>query len=536
MNRSASCKASCALVLAVATLLWAGATFAEVRLPKVFSDGMVLQRDMAVPVWGWAAAGEKVKVSFGGQEKSATADAGGKWMVRLDVMPASALPREMIVAGQNTVTLKDVLVGEVWLCGGQSNMEMTVRGCFNFEAERTAATNSSIREIKVGHSVTATALDDLDASSGKWTACSPETVGRFTAVGYFFAREIAKELDVPVGLIDDNWGGTRIEPWTPAQGFKLEASEPEIRDIGRTVDSWNPTTEIGQAAYLQYLAKLKEWMPKAEAAVTANQLPPPAPKSPGPDLINTTPTLLYNAMIAPVIPYAIRGALWYQGESNGDEGATYLHKMKALIGGWRQLWGEGDFPFYDVQLAPYLRSDPDKPAGGDGWARLREAQLQALAIPNTGMSVTTDLSDAEDNIHPKDKQDVGKRLALWALAKTYGKDIWYSGPIYKGEIITGHKVRISFAHAGGGLMVGEKNGLEPVKEVKGGKLKWFAVAGQDKVWHWADAVIDGQSVVVSSDKVPAPVAVRYAFAMNPAGANLYNKAGLPASPFRTDDW
>jgi sialate O-acetylesterase len=302
------------------------------------------------------------------------------------------------------------------------------------------------------------------------------------------------------------------------------------------VDSWNPATEVGQEAYRQYLAKLKEWIPAAEAAVAAKQVPPPAPKSPTPGLSNTTPTLLFNAMIAPVIPYAIRGALWYQGESNGDEGLTYLHKMKALIGGWRGLWGEGDFPFYYVQLAPYLRPDPDKPAGGDGWARLREAQLQALAIPNTGMSVTMDLSDAEDNIHPKDKQDVGQRLALWALARTYGRDLAFSGPLYKGEIITGNKVRISFDHADGGLIVGGKNGLEPVKEAKGGKLKWFAIAGQDRVWYWADAVIDGQTVVVSSDKVRVPVAVRYAFAMNPEGANLYNKAGLPASPFRTDDW
>ena len=420
MIRSARWKASCALVLAVGTLLWAGEALASVRLPKIFGDGMVLQRDMAVPVWGWAAAGEKVTVSFGGQEKSATADESGKWIVRLDAMPASRAPREMIVAGQNTLTLKDVLVGEVWLCGGQSNMEMVVHGCLNFEAEKAAATDSAIRQIKVAHSGAAAPMDDLDASSGKWTACAPGTVGAFTAAGYFFAREIAKELDVPVGLINDNWGGTRIEPWTPAEGFRLEASEPQIRDISRTVDSWNPTTEIGQEAYRQYLAKLKEWIPTAEAAVAAKQMPPSAPKPPGPGPNNWEPTLLFNGMIAPVIPYAIRGALWYQGESNGDEGLTYLHKMKALIGGWRQLWGEGDFPFYYVQLAPWQRSDPDKPAGGDGWARLREAQLQALAIPNTGMAVTIDIGEAE-NIHPRDKQDVGKRLALWALAQDLRK-------------------------------------------------------------------------------------------------------------------
>jgi sialate O-acetylesterase len=536
MTRSALRKTSCAVALAVAALLRAGEALADVRLPGIFGDGMVLQRDMAVPVWGWAKAGESVAVRFGGQEKSAAADGSGKWMVRLDAMPASGSPREMTVVGENTVTLKGVLVGEVWLCGGQSNMEVTVRDCFDFEAEQAAATNGAIRQIKVSGSMAAAPMEDLDASSGPWTRCSPATVGQFTAVGYFFARQIAKELDVPVGLINDDWGGTRIEAWTPAEGFRLEAAEPQIGEISRMVDSWNLATEIGRKAYRRYLARLRDWIPAAEAALAANQMPPPAPESPAPRPNNSTPTLLFNAMIAPVIPYAIRGALWYQGESNGDEGLIYLHKMKALIGGWRQLWGEGDFPFYYVQLAAYLRSDPDKPAGGDGWARLREAQLLALAILNTGMSVTIDIGDAADNIHPKDKQDVGKRLALWALARTYGKELAFSGPIYRGHIVAGGKVRISFDHADGGLIAGEKNGLEPVKEVRGGRLRWFAIAGRDKVWYWADAVIDGQTVVVSSAEVPAPVAVRYAFAMNPEGANLYNKAGLPASPFRTDDW
>jgi sialate O-acetylesterase len=522
-------------VLAVGTLLWAGESFAAVRLSRIFSDGMVLQRDAAAPVWGWAKAAEKVTVRFAGQEKSATADERGKWMVRLDAMPASRSPREMIVAGENTLTLKDVLVGEVWLCGGQSNMEMTVAGCLNFEAEKAAATDSAIRQIKVGRSNAAAPMDDLDDSSGKWTACAPATVGQFTAAGYFFAREIANELDVPVGLINDCWGGTRIEPWTPPEGFRLAASEPQIRDISRMVDSWNPETEIGREAYGQYLAKLKEWIPAADAALAAKQAPPPAPKPPEPGPDNGQPTRLFNAMIAPVIPYAIRGALWYQGEANGAEGMIYFHKMKALVGGWRRLWGEGDFPFYYVQLPNWQQSDPAKPAGGDGWAYLREAQLQFLTVPNTGMAVAIDVGEA-DNIHPKDKQDVGKRLVLWALAGTYGKDLVFSGPLYKGLAVEGGKIRIAFDHAGGGLIVGEKNGLAPVKQARDGKLKWFAIAGQDKVWHWADAVIDGQTVLVSSDQVPAPVAVRYGFAMNPEGANLYNKEGLPASPFRTDDW
>jgi sialate O-acetylesterase len=535
MIRFARWKASCAFVLAVGTLLCAGETFAAVRLSRMFGDGMVLQREMAVPVWGWAKAGEKVTVSFAGQQKSVTADSGGKWMVRLDAMPASASPREMTVAGENTLTLKDILVGEVWLCGGQSNMEMTVAGCLNLEAEKTAATHPTLRQIVVGLIHAATPMDDLPASSGQWTVCAPATVGQFTAAGYFFGREIGKELDVPVGLIYDNYGGTRIEPWTPPEGFRLAVSDPQVREISRMVDSWNPATDFGREAYGQYLAKLKQWIPTAEAALAAKQLPPPAPTpaAPGPGVQEAT--RLFNGKIAPVIPYAIRGALWYQGESNGDEGVSYLYKMKALIGGWRQLWGEGDFPFYYVQLANFQHSDANNPAGGDGWARLREAQLQALAIPNTGMAVIIDIGEADD-IHPKDKQDVGKRLALWALAKTYGKDIVFSGPLYKSYAVEGSKVRVSFDDVGGGLIVGEKKGLEPVQEVKDGRLKWFAIAGKDKVWHWADAVIDGNTVLVSSDKVPVPAAVRYAFAMNPEGANLYNKEGLPASPFRTDDW
>ncbi|MGD1000529.1 MAG: sialate O-acetylesterase [Candidatus Brocadiia bacterium] len=535
MIRSARCKAFCVFVLAAGTLLWAGQSFAAVRLARLFGDGMVLQREMPVPVWGFAKAGENVTVRFGGQEKSATADASGKWMVRLDAMPASASPREMTVAGENTLTLKDVLVGEVWLCGGQSNMEMTVNNSLNFDAEKAAATNSAIRQVKVPRSVAAAPRDDLSDSPGNWVVCAPATVGQFTAAGYFFAREIAKALDVPVGLINDCWGGTSIEPWTPAEGFRLATSDPQMRDISRLVDSWNPTTDAGQEAYRRYLAQVKEWLPAAEAAVEAKRVPPPAPKTPEPAPNNGQPTYLFNAMIAPVIPCAIRGAIWYQGEANGAEGMVYFHKMKALVGGWRQLWGQGDFPFYYVQLPGWQRSDPAKPAGGDGWAHLREAQLRFLAFPNTGMAVAIDLGEA-DEIHPKDKQDVGKRLALCALGGTYGKKIAFSGPLCKSVAVEGDKIRIAFDHAGGGLIAGEKKGLAPVQEAKDGKLKWFAIAGKDKVWYWADAVIDGQTVLVSSDKVPEPVAVRYAFAMNPEGANLYNKEGLPASPFRTDSW
>jgi len=467
----------------VCLMLFAAVAAAEVKLPAVFSDGMVLQQEKPVPVWGWADAEAKVTVKFAGQEQSTTAGKEGKWMVKLDPLKMNKKAATLTVtAGDDTVTIRDVLVGEVWLCSGQSNMEMSVGGC-NSPDDIASANYPLIRTIKVPHTPSAKPLDDFN---GSWTACSPATVARFTAVGYFFARTIHNELGVPVGLVNSSWGGTRVEPWTPPCGF---AAVPELKAM-------------------------------AEQTYTARS--------------HQEPTVLYNGMIRPLIPFAIRGALWYQGESNGGEGVSYYHKKQALIGGWRQLWKQGDFPFYFVQLANF-RTSPDDPKGGDGWARLREAQLDTLKVPNTGMAVIIDIGEAND-IHPKNKQDVGRRLALWALAKDYGKDLVYSGPLYKGMKIEGDKIRITFDHVGGGLMVGKKEGRGPAEEVTGGELKWFAIADADQNWHWAKAVIDGDTVVVSCDEVKSPVAVRYAFAMNPAGCNLYNKEGLPASPFRTDRW
>lgn len=362
--------------------------------------------------------------------------------------------------------------------------------------------------------------------------CSPKSVRGFTAAGYFFAKEIFKTLDVPVGLISSNWGGTRVEPWTSPVGFR---DVPELKALSMRVDSWDSATEIGRGKYTEFIAKMKEWIPEAEKALAEKKAAPHLPALPQPGASHQEATKLYNGMIAPLIPYAIRGALWYQGESNGGEGISYFHKKKALINGWRKLWKQGDFPFYYVQLANFRRSNPNNPKGGDGWARVREAQTKCLEIPNTGMAVIIDIGDAR-NIHPKNKQDVGKRLAQWALAKDYNKDVVFSGPIYKSHTVEGDKIRVMFDYVGGGLIVGEKEGLEPVKECKDKKLTWFAIAGADKKWYWADAVIDGDTVVVSSEKVKNPVAVRYAYTYNPEGCNLYNKAGLPASPFRTDDW
>ncbi|NQU24840.1 MAG: sialate O-acetylesterase [Candidatus Nealsonbacteria bacterium] len=468
----------------IGLLLVAVTASAAVKMPALFGDGMVLQQQKPVPVWGWADAKQEVTVKFAGQEKKATADDKGKWIVKLDALKVNTKPAVMtITAGDETVEIKNVLVGEVWLCSGQSNMEWTVGGC-NAPDDIAAAKYPLIRTIKVPHTPSAEYLDDFQ---GSWTACDPSTVARFTAVGYFFARKIHKELGVPVGLVNSSWGGTRIEPWVHRCGF---AAVPELRELAdKTFEAKN----------------------------------------------HQEPTVLQKGMIAPLVPMAIRGALWYQGESNGSEGVSYYHKKQALIGGWRRIFQQGDFPFYFVQLANFQQPNTD-PKGGDGWARLREAQLHTLQIPNTGMAVITDIGDARD-IHPKNKQDVGLRLALWALAKDYDKkDLVYSGPLYKSMKVEGDKIRIALDCVGGGLIVGKKEGRKPVEEVKDGELTWFSIADADQNWHHAKAVIDGDTVVVSCDEVKTPAAVRYAFTINPEGSNLYNKEGLPASPFRTDSW
>ncbi len=515
-------------IFAACALSWT--LSADVKMPKIFGDNMVLQREMPAPVWGWADKGEKITVSFSGQEKTVTAGEDGKWMIALEPLKTSKEPSELKITGTNSIVIKNVLVGEVWICSGQSNMEWSLGGAFNGKDEIAAATNPLIRHIKIQNTQSHRKLDDI--ASGTWFVCSPQTAGGFTAVGYFFAKNLVKELDVPVGLIGSNWGGTRIEPWTCPEGFRLV---PELNPILKQVEEWDSTTDSGRAKYTEYVDKLKEWTPKAEKALAAKQTVPDLPASPLPAPDHQLPTKLYNAMICPLIPYAIRGAIWYQGESNAGEGLAYLPKMKALIEGWRQMWKQGDFPFYHVQLANFTTSNPNNPEGGDGYSRVREAQLKSLSIKNTGMAVIIDIGEA-GNIHPKNKQDVGARLALWALANDYNKKVEFSGPSYKSHKVEGNKIRIDFDHAENGMFVGEKKELDPAKEIKDGKLGWVSIAGEDKKFYFADVLIDGKSLVVSSEKVANPVAVRYHFTANPEGLHLYNKEGLPASPFRTDAW
>ena len=463
---------------------------ADVTLPSIISDGMVLQQQMETPIWGWADPGEKVSVSFEKQSKSATADANGKWMVKLDPLQANSKGQKLEIKGNNTIALNQVLVGEVWICSGQSNMEWSVGSSLNAKEEIAAADHPMIHLFNVpGH---ITSDKPQEKCPGHWAVCSPQTVRGFSAVGYFFGRRLNQELNVPIGLIGSNWGGTRIEPWVSLDGFR---SVPELSKQAAEVEKlWADGGKVGAG----------------------------------------TPSAIYNAMIHPLAPYAMRGGIWYQGESNGNEGISYHHKKTALINGWRKLFNP-DLAFYWVQLADF-RTSNEKPEGGDGWAKLRDAQRTSLNIDNTGMAVIHDIGNAKD-IHPRNKQDVGWRLSQWALNQNYGRDdLVPAGPLYKSQTVEDNSIRLTFDHVGKGLMVGKKDGLEPTTEEKSGKLGRFAVSGSDKVWHWADAVIDGDSVVVSSKEVANPVAVRYGYTMNPRGANLYNKDGIPASPFRTDDW
>jgi sialate O-acetylesterase len=473
-----------AFSLCLSLLAAVGPCSADVRLPHIFGNQMVLQRDLPVRFWGTAEPGEKVSVTVDKNQASTTADSKGKWHVELPALSASEKPVAVKVVGKNTIELHDVLVGEVWVCSGQSNMQMAVNSSNNAKKEIAESTHLQIRLFTVPMKASAQPLDDIDAY---WKECNPYSVPSFTAVGYFFGRSLHQQLGVPIGLINTSWGGTRIEPWTPPVGF---SSVPAVTSI---------------------LTNLQ----KDEAA---NKRAPTKKKNKY-DLGQGIPTRLYNGMINPIVPFAIRGALWYQGESNNGEGMLYFEKMKALIAGWRSVWNEGDFPFYYVQLAPYNYG----PTNPTALAKIWEAQTAALSIPDTGMAVTNDIGNIKD-IHPKDKQDVGKRLALWALAKNYGKQIVFSGPLYKSMDVEGSTIRLKFDSVGGGLAARD-----------GKPLSCFTVAGEDKKFVDATAKIDGDSIVVASNEVAKPVAVRFAWNQI-AVPNFSNIEGLPASAFRTDRW
>lgn len=505
------------LGFALLGLILANAAQAEVKLPAVINHNMVLQRELPLPIWGWADAGEEVTVTLGDNTATTKTDEHGKWMVKLKPMQADGgkTAHTLIIKGKNEIKLQNILIGEVWVCSGQSNMEWSVGGALNPQKEIAEANHPTLRLFQVPKLPAAVPQSDVKAN---WNVCSPQTVGGFSAVAYFFARHIQKETGHPVGVINTSWGGTRIEPWTPSEGFR------QIPELVKLADWAQQTNKNHDKAQIDAVAGYRKWLPLAEeAAATGKPIPVPPAWPVNPVASHNSSTGLYNGMVAPLVPYAIRGAIWYQGESNRGNGMHYLELSKALIGGWRAVWNQEtnkDFPFLIVQLAPYNYGN-NPTALPEIW----EAQTACLtAIPNTGMAVTTDIGDVKD-IHPRNKQEVGRRLALWALAKTYGKsDLVYSGPLYKNITIKENQAIITFDHIGSGLAVRDSK-----------PLTHFQVAGADKVYVPAKAEIVGDTVVVESTTVASPVAVRFGWD-HMAEPNLMNKEGLPASPFRTDKW
>jgi len=640
-------RAICVLVL---TCISSSPLVADPLLPGIFCDHMVLQQQRDVPIWGWAEPGEKIAVTLGSTTRQAVASSDGRWKVTLPPMKAGG-PFLVTVRGKKAILLKDVMFGEVWLLSGQSNMTFALSGAEGAAAEIPAANYPQIRLFTVPQKSSVVPQQNVSSS---WKICTPETVKEFSAVGYFFGRELFRKLGVPIGLIHSSWPGTAAEDWSTAQSLRNDpalapilgswpgasgeskalVAHPAAFDIEfddfelvkQPADSPKPETfdnfddgssrnrlngywtyewqsapnsvfqlvqpgrggsgyaarlsgqieasdnamlrtsysAAGAPADMSAYAGIRfyfrgkgyfrirslqptitdwddyaseswhaspDWRPvtiwfkdlKQEGWGVATPFTPQSlsgfaiqiVQAPG---VERPPSSLFNGMVAPLIPYAIRGVAWYQGEGNAERAHQYRRLLPALIEGWRTAWAQGNFPFLIVQL-PNYGSRQDQPGESD-WAELREAQLMALRLPDTGLAVTIDLGEA-DNVHPHRKAEVAQRLALWALGTTYGESIVYSGPLYDSMKLEGSRIRIRFKHAGSGL------------EARGGELRGFAIAGADKRFHWANADIDGDTVVVSSPEVAAPVAVRYAWAGSP-DCNLYNKEGLPASPFRTD--
>jgi sialate O-acetylesterase len=487
------------LILALTT------AHAEVTLPALLADHMVIQRGLPVHVWGMATPHESVTVTFRGENKAATADDLGRWSVYLSPGEAGG-PFQLGVKSTNTIVLNDVLVGDVWVASGQSNMEFPMTRLGNAQVEIAAAQYPKIRLFQVEKKPADYPLENVAAKT--WTACTPETVADSSAVAYFFARNLQQKLGVPIGLIESFWGGTAAESWTSLPALSADASlMPVFAARAKMVVTESTTV-------LQLQQKEIEFQ---QAVAQAQADGKPIPSRPWhPNFAAWAPAALYNGMIAPLTPFAIRGVIWYQGEANSgpDRAPLYARLFQTMIRDWRNDWAQGDFPFLFVQIANW------NSAAEDLWPEVRNAQRQALALNNTGMAVTIDIGDPDD-IHPKNKQDVGLRLALAARAIAYGEKIEWSGPLYRQLTPEEHALRVWFDHAAG-LMA------------KGPEVIGFEIAGADGKYSAADAKIEGTSVIVSSTAVPTPVSVRYGWAANPS-CNLFNKQGLPASPFKAPE-
>lgn len=516
-------------MLAISSALGAQ-ELAALRLARVFGDHMVLQRDQPLRIWGTAGPGQEVEVRFGDAVAKAAADAAGGWIVLLPAQAADGVGRDLQVTAGTSVVLHDIVVGDVWLCSGQSNMAMGLDGCDD-PATIAAAGNTAIRYRPYFEHFAGTSQSDL-RDGAEWRPITKATAGACTAVGYWFATAVQPVAGVPIGLLECTVGGTEIECWMPPRAF---AEYPENAAIGtrlrEAIAEW-------QHDLVDSLPRVEAWVHEARAAAAAERPIPPAPRlrgHPNEDREHWVRIQsLWNGMVHPLVPFGVKGVLWYQGENNGHEQAAYVAKLRALIETWRAAWGQ-ELPFYIVQLPNFGRASTE-PAGGDlGFAPCRMAQLACARLPRVGIAVTIDIGDAVD-IHPKNKREVGERLARWALRNEYGQQLEPCGPLFREAVREGAAMRLHFDHVGQGLMVGEKNGANAARAVPEGVLRGFSVAGADRQWRWAEARIDGDSVLVRAAEVPEPVAVRYAYTANPVGANLYNREGLPASPFRSDAW
>ncbi len=496
--------ASCAL--AVTVVLKPKPAIADVQMSALWSDGLIVQRQMPIPVWGTADAGEKVTVTLGAATASATTDKDGKWSLKLPALEAAS-GLQMTVKGKNTIQIKDVAVGEVWVASGQSNMELRVPRTLNADKEIADAHYPLVRQFRVARNIAETPQTDL---KGEWVEAVPATVDQFTAVGYYFARDLYQKLNVPVGIIHASYGGTPAQSWTPSQTL---ATDPDLKSIN---EEWQQTLDGYPEATKKYDDQIARWQERADAAKAAGKSEPQKPYAPAGPGTKQTPSGLYNGMVAPVTPFAVRGVIWYQGESDHDP-ALYGKLFPALIQGWRRDFG-AELPFYYVQLANF-RTQQTEPVEADGWQDIRAAQDKALALPKTGRALAIDLGEAKE-IHYPNKQEVGRRLALVALNQQYGEKVEYSGPEYQDMKVEGNQLRLNFTHADG-------------MKSKDGDLKGFAIAGADNKFVWANAKVDGDSLILSSPDVAAPTQARYDWASNPIG-NLVNSANLPAAPFRTD--
>jgi sialate O-acetylesterase len=624
---------------------------ADIQVPKIFGDHMVLQRGKSIVIWGWADKGEKIKIRLNKQFTTTVTDKHGEWKVRLDPEEAGG-PYQLILEGKNKVVISDILIGDVWVCSGQSNMEWPVSKSKDAGIEIQRANSPTIRHIEVAKAIATSPASDI--RSGKWEVCTPETVGKFTAVGYYFARELTTDLKVPIGLIHTSWGGTQVESWTSAKAFqesdefkdmiakmprldldslakknskelllRLERLQGKLPANMAETDAWKnidyddsnwgkmevPLLWEQQAlgnfdgiVWLRKTIQVNGQDQKTPARINVGMIDdtdetfingikvgstiqqwnekrsyfiPPGILKEGENVIairiedtgggggihgiaedvnfiignsvqslagpwsykvesllenstgispNTYPTILYNAMIHPITPMAVKGILWYQGEANVKRASQYKKAFPLMINDWRKRWGQSDLHFYFVQLASFNEANGNS-NNGSTWAELREAQAFALSLPNTGMAVTTDIGDPKD-IHPLNKQDVGKRLAAIALHKAYRKNIVDSGPVFKSMEVKGGKIILKFDDAENGFVVNDRYGY----------IKGFEIAGTDKRFHYAKASVDGNTIVVSHENIPEPQAVRFGWADDASDCNVFNAAGFPLAPFRTDDW